>query len=69
MVNANGASRNGRGGSSSPDGRAVPGGDGHRVGPARMKLVNCGQDTQITLADGSTIVLKGRKQVDGNFLG
>ena len=57
MVNANNASRNGRGRSNSPEGRAVPGGDGRRVAPARMTLVNCGQDTQITLADGSTIVL------------
>ena len=35
---------------------------------ARADLVNSGQDTRITLRDGSTIVLKGVRQADGAFL-
>jgi hypothetical protein len=34
------------------------------AGRARTKLVNSGQDTQITLSDGSTIVLKGVTHLD-----
>jgi hypothetical protein len=34
---------------------------------ARVRLVNRGRDTQITLGDGSTIVLKGIRQVDAVF--
>ena len=35
--------------------------------PARADLVNSGQDTRITLRDGSTIVLKGVTQIDAVF--
>ena len=34
---------------------------------AQTKLVNSGQDTQITLLDGSTIVLKGVTRIDAVF--
>jgi len=34
---------------------------------ARTSLVNCGQDTLITLLDGSTIVLKGVIRIDAVF--
>ena len=34
---------------------------------ARTKLVNRGQDTQITLLDGSTILLKGVTRIDAVF--
>lgn len=34
---------------------------------ARTSLVNSGQDTQIMLLDGSTIVLKGVTRVDAVF--
>jgi len=34
---------------------------------ARARLVNSGQDTKITFRDGSTIVLKGVRQVEAFF--
>lgn len=34
---------------------------------ARADLVNSGQDTKVTLRDGSTIVLKGVTRVDAVF--
>jgi len=34
---------------------------------ARTSLVNSGQDTQLTLRDGSTIVLKGVTRLDAVF--
>jgi hypothetical protein len=38
-----------------------------RYATARTSLVNCGRDTKITFSDGSTLVLKGVKQVDAVF--
>lgn len=49
-----------------PDDRKKSGSAGDAA-PARADLVNSGQDTRITLRDGSTIVLKGVTQVDAVF--
>jgi hypothetical protein len=38
-----------------------------RQSPARADIVNRGQDTKITLGDGSTIVLKGVMHVEAVF--
>ena len=40
-----------------------------RQKPARADIVNRGQDTKITLGDGSTIVLKGVTHVEAVFSG
>jgi hypothetical protein len=39
--------------------KSISPGQRRSAAPTRAELVNCGQDTRITLADGSTIVLKG----------
>jgi hypothetical protein len=42
-------------------------GSGPATARARTKLVNCGQDTEITLDDGSTILLKGITEIGAVF--
>lgn len=39
------------------------------AGHARARLINRGQDTQLTFSDGSTIVMKGVRRVDTAFFG
>lgn len=42
---------------------------GDNLGSARADLVNSGRDTQITLSDGSTIVLKGVTHIEAVLFG
>jgi hypothetical protein len=48
------------------DRRRAPSAD--KSGPVHADLVNSGQDTRLTLHDGSTIVLKGVTQLEAVFL-